>query len=196
VKKLLLLLLLSLAFLGSANANSIEGAFGYKFGDVVKGIKVEFYEDIVWLSKSFKPSKPVPGLSHYSIYTTINDKKVYKITASHIEDSSNNNSCDLYFGDFGKIFKMLEARYGDFEEYANYSKYGTFSNGVQWFDDHIYYKYDKNNRRIVLECKRYSPRSYELRLMYIDYKLSEIMDKESKEWLKQKVLKESSDYDL
>jgi hypothetical protein len=196
MKKLLLLLFISFAFISSASANSIKGAFGYEFGDVVKGIKVEFYEDIVWLSKSFRPSKPVPGLSHYSIYTTINDKKVYKIDAYHREDSSNNNSCDLYFGDFAKILKMLEAKYGDFEERENSSKYGTFSSGVRWFDDRIVYKYDKNNRRIILECDRYSRRSYFLRLMYIDYKLSDIMDKESKEWLKQKVLKESSDYDI
>ena len=194
MKKLLLLLLLTSSF--SANANSIKGAFGYEFGDVVKGIKVESYEHIVWVSKSFKPSKPVPGLSHYNIYTTIKDNKVYKITASHREPSSNNNSCDLYFGDFGKIFKMLEAKYGDFEEYRNNSKYGTSSNGVRWFDDHVYYRYDNKNRRIVIECKRYSPRDYELRLMYIDYKLLDIMDKESKEWLKQKALNESSDYDL
>ena len=43
MKKLLLLLLLSLGFIGSANANSIDGAFGYKLGQVFNG--AELYED-------------------------------------------------------------------------------------------------------------------------------------------------------
>ena len=38
MKKLLLVLVLSVGFIGSTYANSIEGAFGYKLGQVVKNI--------------------------------------------------------------------------------------------------------------------------------------------------------------
>ena len=48
MKKLLLLLLLSLAFIGSANANSIKGAFGYKLGQIDKGTRNVIYEPIIY----------------------------------------------------------------------------------------------------------------------------------------------------
>ena len=43
IRKTLLLLFISFAFMSSVNANSIKGAFGYKLGQVVKD--VELYED-------------------------------------------------------------------------------------------------------------------------------------------------------
>ena len=59
MKKLLPLLLLSLGFIGSAYANSIEGAFGYKLGQVVKDVKLDFYNSRFNSTKSFNPIKPV-----------------------------------------------------------------------------------------------------------------------------------------
>ena len=55
MKKILILLLLSLAFIGSANANSIKGAFGYKLGGVFNSSAIGTF------THNFKPKKPLPG---------------------------------------------------------------------------------------------------------------------------------------
>ena len=91
MKKLLLLLLLSLAFICSANANSIKGAFGYKLGQVVKDAKTEEFITLqkgspplvaIVSSKEFIPKKPLPGNHTYTIYTTLEDKKIYNTPQS------------------------------------------------------------------------------------------------------------------
>ena len=57
MNRLLSILFLSLSFIGSANANSIEGAFGYKLGQVVSDVIVTDWGDYYSASKTFKPNK-------------------------------------------------------------------------------------------------------------------------------------------
>ena len=203
MKKLLLILFISLGFITSVNANSIEGAFGYKLGQVVKNTEFRIVEDTYISSKYFKPARPLPYFSRYYLSTTLNDKKIYVLQAWHSEDSSSSNSCELDYGDFPKMLKMLEAKYGNFEETINTSKYGYNNDGEPWFIDKIRFEYTKNNRSIFLRCNRDSNWSYRLSILYSDKKLANIKDKENKEWQKQKALKEkqnaleeASDYDI
>ena len=83
MKKLLIFLLLSLAFVGSAYANSIDGAFGYKLGQVVEDVKEDHrfigIEADFSLGKAFVPKKPLPGNFSYRLETTLKDKKVFRI---------------------------------------------------------------------------------------------------------------------
>jgi hypothetical protein len=82
MKKLLLLLFISFAFIGSANADSIKGAFGYKLGKVVKGIKIEEDSDgFKQRYDTFKPAKPIPGFNRYFVHTTLKTNKVFEISA-------------------------------------------------------------------------------------------------------------------
>ena len=203
MKKLLLVLFISLGLIGSANANSINGAFGYKFGQVLKNTKLENVYGTYISSKYFKPVRPLPYFSKYNVSTTLNDKKIYSIEAWHSDDSSSSNSCELDYGDFPKMLKMLEAKYGNFEETINTSKYGYNNDGEPWFIDKIGFEYIKNNRSISLICERDSNWSYRLSIFYFDKKLANIKNKENKAWQKQKALKEkqnaleeASDYDI
>ena len=203
MKKLPLILFISFAFIGSANANSIEGAFGYKFGQVVKNTKFEIVQDTLISSKYFKPARPLPYFSKYYLSTTLSNKKIFKIQAWHSDDSSSSNSCELDNGDFPKILKMLEAKYGDFEEIINTSDYGYNADGKPWFIDKIEFRYTKNNRNIYLRCNRNSNWKYRLSIYYVDKKLSNLYISENKKWQKQQALKEkikaleeASEYDL
>ena len=68
MKKLFFVLFVSFAFISSANANSIKGAFGYKLGDVDKSIKIEemFLADWWFTAReTFTPKKPVPFFDYY-----------------------------------------------------------------------------------------------------------------------------------
>ena len=107
MKKLLIIFLLSFAFLGSANANSIEGAFGYKLGQIVKNIP-----NVLWTE--FSPKKPLLSLNEYSIHTTLKEKRIYKIMASYAEQSTVIDKCTPYSSDYAAILKILETKYGDF----------------------------------------------------------------------------------
>ena len=85
MKKLLLVLLLSVGFIGSTYANSIEGAFGYKLGQVVKNIPMKS-KYARW--KHFSPKKPLLSLNKYSIHTTLKEKRIYQIFAYYEEQST------------------------------------------------------------------------------------------------------------
>ena len=88
MKKLLLLLVLSLCLLGTANANSIKGAFGYNLGDVYKSTSGT-------LSHTFIPKKLFPGLDDYQIITGF-DNRIVEISAKKIK-------YELYKYDFRNV---------------------------------------------------------------------------------------------
>ena len=203
MKKLLLLLLLSLAYIGSANANSIQGGFGYKLGQAVPS--AEILCNVYACGHVYVPFKPVnqiPPFDSGYFEATLNEKKIYKIHLSYSEDSTKENPCfnqDAWNrSHFAKILKILEARYGDFER-------SWWRNSPKDTQDRIEYSYDDGNRSIIFGCywkhekesffKPYEGSS-ELKLMYFDRLLRDLAEKERKEYKKKKTLEKSSDYDL
>jgi hypothetical protein len=191
MKKFLQLLLLSLGFIGSANANanSIEGAFGYKLGEELKEeieIKFNYGRFISW--KSFTPQKPLPDFEKYGIYTTLSDKKIYKIVA--INSNYDGNSCGFSLdpkGGFTYIRNLLEAKYGDASsQKLNDDKY----NYIYWREENYF------NRSITLLCSYENLNRPDLMLEYLDEDLESRASSESNEMVQQKLLDESSKYDL
>ena len=101
MKKLILLLSISLGFTGSANANSIEGAFGYKLGQV---LEEAIESDSRYSSnKGISPQKPLHEDFKYFLYTTRVDKKVSSIRALFYSDSYYQDYCSDNEGLFFKI---------------------------------------------------------------------------------------------
>ena len=205
MKKLLLLLLLSLTFIGSANANSIKGAFGYKLGDVDKSIETEEHFLFSFVAeRDFTPKNPVPFLDDYSVHATPISHKIYKIHASkRISYSDADISYDIckFSKDysFGYLLAMLRARYGDvFEITRNDSAEGTYE-GKFYRNANLILIYSNNDRYIQLECHDNFNEPwtiYELILEYIDSNLEKLAYKEQRELENKKILEESSDYDL
>ena len=113
MKKLLLLFLTSFTFISSANADSIDGAFGYKLGQVVNDVIITSYGDDFIAEKKFKPNKPLLGLNNYQVKTTLQDKVVYEISAYVSEKATNSDKCSSDSGDYTKILKALKNKYTD-----------------------------------------------------------------------------------
>ena len=196
MKKLLLLLLLSLAFIGSANANSIKGAFGYKLGQVVKDAEIYGGHDpFSWFESGadFVPKKPLPMLQNYKFYTTVISKKIFKISGSLslYGDEKPSKYFNCHFAapstDFGKLLRILEAKYGDFELID--------IEDDRWeplIKHRETYQFNDGNRRIYLSCTDIQGGLYSMLLIYEDLKLSKQADKEE-----QKMIMDSNpDYDL
>ncbi len=208
MKKLLLLLFISLAFLGSANANSIKGAFGFKLGYPGSKESASFE-----LPLQFKPAKPMPPFKDYSVATTLNENLVYRITAKHSEPSNEKNECfrqysiSVWLNDCPECFinetplnvvqGMLEAKYGRFD-YDNYRKDKDTNQSIKL-------SFQDGRRSIVLRCtwiyKRpafYKPfeGNYNLSLTYTDWNLKDLFEKEYAQREKQKTVNSSSDYDF
>jgi len=177
MKKLLLLLLISFAFVGSANASSIKGAFGYKLGQVVKGIKIE--EDWNGFKKrydTFKPAKPIPGFNLYLVYTTLKTNKVFEISAHNRMkiEIDNYYSC-AGVKDFSNLLDALENKYGSF--------------GPSWVDGGWTTQSKiKGDRSIILKCIFWNgSNEVSMHLKYFDSKLYKLLREENNQY---------SDYDL
>ena len=206
MKNLLLLLLLSLTFIGSANANSIKGAFGYKLGDVDKSIETEEHFLFSFVAeRDFTPKNPVPFLDEYSVHASPISHKIYKIHASkRIPYSNTENSpydkCNNFTGSsFGDLLAMLRARYGDVFEITRNDYHSGYFEGKLDRQINIIFIYPDNDRNIQLECHEsfLEPRIiYTLSLEYIDSNLEKLAYKEQRELENKKILEESSDYDL
>ena len=205
MKKLLLILFISSAFISSANANSIKGAFGFKLGYPVSD------ENASIGATFFNPEKPLPPLNEYFIETTLNQNLVYRITARHSEPSNEINECfrqsswdvSLFPEAFidkaplKVILNMLEAKYGRFD-YDNYRKDKDTNQSIKR-------SFQDGQRSIVFRCtwiyKRpafYKPYegNYNLSLTYTDWALKDLYTREFVEREKQKTLNSSSDYDI
>ena len=123
MKKLLLVLFISFGLIGSANANSIKGAFGVKLGQVVNNVKIEKDYEIngslwrVGASMKFVPKKPLPGNLSYWVRTTLKNKKVYSISAHYTSKISIDNLdfCS-YYGYEAQIMDIFEGKYGEFKD--------------------------------------------------------------------------------
>jgi hypothetical protein len=202
MKKLLIIFLLSFAFLGSANANSIDGAFGYKLGQVVEdvkenhrfiGIKADFS-----LSKTFVPKKPLPGNFSYKLETTLKDKKVFRISAGSSPDD-----CSTERGSYFKIMKIYELRYGKFVKTT--SKKQVFMGGLRVTRSSLLSSYTEGNREILIECSWLNGSDL-LRYLYIYYtdsKLEKIKNEEAENNFKielkeieQQFIDDASEYDI
>ena len=203
MKKLLLLLLLSLAFIGSANANSIKGAFGYKLGTVMKDVPTTYYKFTSYgtdfynfsSSKKFIPKKPLPSLENYIVRTTFTDKKIHTIAGSTTKKYSNNRRTCI--GDLDRILSLLRARYGKFTKDYKFTNRnnGYDSNGDFWSIWNERYIYQDKTRKIILSCESDSRDSNYLSLKYTDDNLRSRAWDESDSLEKQKIIAES-DYDL
>ena len=199
MNKLILLLLLSIAFIGSANANSIQGAFGYKLGEVFDSPDTGIdYHDFI-------PKVPLPGLDRYTIFTTMTDKKIYQISGLTTDDNYPNNS-SYGFNDYctslsssphHKILELLRVKYGQFKKVNDdYDKYTSPKFGeVEWIG--LDYKFEDGDRFIYLECLAITGvGQYTLRLDYVDWTLHTQWNQELSEFLKNKLEDEASDYDI
>jgi hypothetical protein len=196
LKKLLLLLLLSLAFLGSANANSIKGAFGYELGQFVKDAKIYGGHDpFSWFKSEtdFIPKKPLPMLQNYQFSSSVISKKIYYITGStqlnRHEKPYKYLNCHFAAAstDFGKLLRILESKYGDFEL--------TKLNDDKWEPLIVYqmtYEFKDGNRRIYLSCSDILDGDYSLYLSYSDSKLRKQADEEEE----QMISNSTPDYDI
>jgi hypothetical protein len=201
MKKLLLLLFLSLSVIGSANANSIDGAFGYKLGQVEKGeIKNCKLDSPGWYKLSdscasfsiFKPSKPLLDFKTYSYHTTYITDKIYKIWTRFYKwnaSQSRSKTCPHSL-DLTKLLGMLEAKYGDFEV----SQYGIFK------DSGVSYKFKDKARTIDLNCQSSIQLNGQydiaIELFYTDLDLQKLDENEKDKVIKKRLLEESSDYDI
>jgi len=205
MKKLLLVLFISFGLIGSANANSIKGAFGYKLGDVDKSIETEesFMGSWIYLAnKSFTPKNPVPFFDSYLVGATPISHKIYEITASkHLNgkfEGITNDYCSYSDTHFSNLLAMLEARYGDFEVQTNKYESGNYASGEHWKIQTYILKYADDNRSIYLRCYQTinSNIYYDIELTYLDSDLDKLEDKEYDYLVDKKILEESSDYDL
>ena len=208
MKKKLIFLLLSLAFVGSAYANSIDGAFGYKLGQVVED--VEDFPNF-HLRKEIVPKKPLPGNFSYALYTTLKDKKVYKISANDNKSILSVNDCTTSykykFGPYYKIMKLYEFRYGKFVKTV--SKEGdwgrsvskTYIPRIKWTSYNN--SYTDGHREILIRCRISNFSTTSLEIIYIDSILEKIHEEEAENGLKeeekekeQKYIEDASEYDI
>ena len=198
MKKLLLLLFLSLSFIGSANANSIQGAFGYKLGQVVEDVKEGWNKWDFSLSKTFVPKKPLPGNFSYQLETTLKDKKVFRISAGSSPDD-----CSTERGSYFKIMKIYELKYGKFVKTT--SKKKVYMGGLRVTRSSLLSSYTEDNREILIECSwlNGSDLLRYLNIYYTDFKLEKIKNEEAENELKkelkeieQKFIDDAKEYDI
>ena len=188
MKKLLLILIISLGFITSVNANSIEGAFGYKLGQVI--------EDAIETDSRYLPNKeilflekPLPGDFRYFLFTTLKDKKVSYIQAISSSESYVSYYCNDKKGIFLKIMKIYELKYGKFVKNSPNEK-------------DVNYSYTDSPREIMIRCAVTSNLNT-IEITYIDSILKNIRnteyDIEKERQLKEKekqFLEEASEYDI
>jgi len=196
MKKLLLILFLSLSFIGSANANSIKGAFGYELGQVVKDAKINGGHDpFSWFRSrtNFNPKNPLPMLQSYKFYSSVISKKIFRIKGSiwldGVEKPYKYLNCHFAAPDtdFGKLLRILESKYGDFELLRLHED--KWEPVVSY---HMSYQFKDGNRSIYLGCLDVKDGNYELNLSYEDSKLKKQAEKEE-----EKMISDSNpDYDI
>ena len=202
MKKLLLLLFISSAFISSANANSIKGGFGYELGQSLPDLEIScHFIACGFILEYFKPVNQMPPFDAGNLETTIVEKRIHRISLYYDEDSTKNNSCfsqeswsyDKY--DFTKIQSMLFAKYGAFERTSNRSK----------TNDWITYIFRDGARSVSLSCSwtyekksLFKPYTGEMRLVleYKDGFLKRLADKEGSAYRKKIKLQEGTDYDF
>ena len=202
MKKILLLIFISLAFMSSANANSIKGGFGYKLGQSLPDLEITC--NIIacgFILEYFKPVNQMPPFDDGNLETTIVEKKIHRISLWYDEDSTKDNSCFMQESwtydkfDFTKIQSMLFAKYGPFERTWKRSK----------TSDGITYIFRDGARSVRLSCswtyekeslfKPYSGQMM-LELEYKDDFLKKLAGKEASAYRKKIKLQEGSEYDF
>ena len=159
MKKILLILFISYAFISSANANSIKGAFGYELGDVYKK------SDRAYTYK-FTPKNTFPGLDDYSV-TTGTDNRILNITSKTLKYSYTLYNCRQgNYSPFKRLLNLLQTKYGQFEKVLDERR--EYSGRLI---DEVEYKYENEDRYIYLSCNTYSENGttdYRLWLEYQD----------------------------
>ena len=191
MKKLLLLLFISFAFISSVNASSIKGAFGYSLGDVevIEGWHSTFNR-ITNISKQFKPYRPLPGFKRYYIHVTLDENKIYSIRASTYEDEKlYERSCyDSKIID--SALKLLQSKYGRFKLIYNqrveveYTAAVLFG-GVREYkgiEESRRWEFNDGNRSINLSCYKSLKlgQAFSLELEYIDNDLYKLFKEENR----------------
>jgi len=194
MKQLLILLLISLGLIGSANANSIKGAFGYELGQVVKDAKIYGGNDpFSWFKSEtdFKPKKPLPMIQNYQFSNSVISKRIFQIRGSSYLDLSEKPlpyfNCHSRLGNFGKLLKMLEAKYEDFVSIE--VKEDKIEPLVHYYER---YEFKDGNRKISLSCSDIKNGDYSLGLYYTDLKLRKKADEEEDQMIRNS----TPDYDI
>jgi len=193
--RILSILFLSISFIGSANANSIKGAFGYKLGQVVTDAKIYGGNDpFSWFKSEtdFKPKKPLPMLQNYQFSSSVISKKIYEIRGNTRLENSEKPSpfynCQFASSrDFGKLRRILEGKYGDFE--LTDIKDDRLKPLVRYYER---YEFKDGNRKISLSCSDIKNGEYSLSLYYVDLKLRKQADEEEEQMIRNS----TPDYDI
>ena len=199
MKKLLLLLFISFAFIGSANANSIQGAFGYKLGQIEESAKlVVFRPSMISSHKYIKPKKNLPGFKTFLIDTTISDKKIFRITAANYGKKYNGCSKSIDFPNrLYSTLNMLETKYGKFKHTKDYYDKGKFLVALLAnITEYQEFNFNDGNRSISLTCSQAPNDGYSLSLSYVDNKLKRQFEKERNEMIKAWEIEDAADYDI
>ena len=191
MNRLLSILFLSLGFIGSVNASSIKGAFGYTLGDVE--IIEEFhptFNNITNISKKFQPYRPLPGFQRYYIHVTLNENKIYSIRALTYDDElSDKRSCyDSKIID--SALKLLQSKYGRFKLTINqraeveYIAYVLFQGNREFkgVEESRKWEFNDGNRSINLSCYKQLKHGqvFSLELEYIDKDLYKVFREENR----------------
>ena len=161
MKKLLLLLFISLGLISPANANSIKGAFGYNLGEVYKT------SDNGKIFHNYIPKTSYPDLDKYTVATTLTDKRIFRIIALTRKDSHTSYACRKgSYLPFRKLLNLLQNKYGQFKKALDEK-----SEYLDWVYEKVEYVYEDEDRYIYLSCSTGYENgigTYILKLEYID----------------------------
>jgi len=154
--KILLLFIIPLSlFANSANyaKEEIDGAFGIKLGQEVKG---KYFKKFI----KIKDIQGFDGFDEYWYSITPKSNLVYRISALSFKEGGCGETFDL-------ISIYLQEKYGKIEKEITYP---TIAN----YEEFLWFSKDKN-RRILLRC------SEKLEQFYLDYRDFNLTDKAEKE---------------
>lgn len=151
-------------------ATQITGAFGIKLGEKITLDKIKVL-NIQKNTLNIIPPKTLPIFDKYKIKITPISKKVYEIKAS--KKYENSDKCHT---EVKKIKVILENKYGKFN--------------TDLFAVYPFFTYEKNNKKIILECKDNNIDYSIFTIIYTDKKL-EKKAKEEKIILKSKNIQDT-----
>ncbi|MCG6969954.1 MAG: hypothetical protein LJE85_09320 [Gammaproteobacteria bacterium] len=135
------------------SAESITGAFGIAFGTLLKDVNV-IESHVNSQIHNVQPPKPMSLLRFYTVDTTGDDKKIYRITGLTLEN--NRLAC---LEDLATITSILQNKYGQSEQGHSEKKEPIF-------------RFLEGKRSVIASCDQEggdnSRKTYKLKVTYED----------------------------